>query len=300
MSTNGAFTGYVLRAGNSNYFSSQFSATNASMALTLSNTPCILNLTLDTSGAWTETIAGSVTNTTANWSAQLLSFLNVNAGGFPAPLAGVYMVASPGNASAAAGPPGASTISVTISNNGGVYLSGYLADDTFVSQRTHISRNGAVPFYAGIGATGSASGWLTFKSGGASQLQSDSEVVFIRGAGGSYYPSGFTNATVALGSLYDDTATDLLTMGSGAVVLSGGGLSTPITNSFTLANNVITINPAATNGVSLTIFRASGQVSGTFSTGGQTGEINSVILQSTNAARGYFVLPGGVGSFLLY
>ena len=89
-------------------------------------------------------------------------------------------------------------------------------------------------------------------------------------------------------------------MSSGSVVLSGGGLSTPITNTYTLANNVITINPAATNGVALTMFRASGQVSGTFTSGAQTGDINSVILQSTNSARGYFVLPGGVGKFILY
>ena len=131
-------------------------------------------------------------------------------------------------------------------------------------------------------------------------MQNDSEVVFIRGSGAAHYSSGFTNATVAIGSLYDNTATDLLTMSSGSVVLSGGGLSTPITNTYTLANNVITIDPSATNGVALTMFRASGQVSGTFTSGAQTGEINSVILQSTNAARGYFVLPGGVGKFLLY
>jgi hypothetical protein len=300
LATNGTFTGHILRAGASNYFSSQFSATNPTVALALSNSPCVLNFTLDTTPSWTETIAGSVTNTTTGWNAQLLSFLNVNAGGFPASLAGEYLVAIPGNASAAAGPPGYGTLSIIISNNGGVSISGYLADDTFVTQNTHISRDGNVPFYAGISTTGSASGWLNFQSGGASQLQSDSEVVFIRGAGGTYYPSGFTNATVALGSLYDDAAVNLLTMSSGAVVLSGGGLSTPITNSFTLANNVITVDPAATNGLALTIFRASGQVSGTFSSGGQTAEINSVILQSTNAARGYFVLPGGVGKFMLY
>jgi len=300
MATNGAFTGHVLRAGTSNYFRSQFSATNPTVALSLTSTPVVLNFTLDTSANWTETISGSVSNTSAGWNAQLLSFLNVNAGGFPAALAGEYLVAVPGNANPLVGPSGYGTLSIIVSNNGGVSISGYLADDTFVSQKTHISRGGAVPLYAGIGATGSASGWLTFKSTGLSHLQNDSEVVYIRGAGSAYYPAGFTNATVAIGSLYNDTATDLLTMSSGSVVLSGGGLSTPITNTYTLANNIITIDPAATNGVALSIFRASGQVSGSFSAGGQTGEINSVILQSTNAARGYFVLPGGVGSFLLY
>ena len=50
--------------------------------------------------------------------------------------------------------------------------------------------------------------------------------------------------------------------------------------------------------MTLTIFRATGQVSGTFTAGGLTYDINSVILQSTNVARllrpsewGWFVHP---------
>lgn len=89
-------------------------------------------------------------------------------------------------------------------------------------------------------------------------------------------------------------------MNSGTVELSGGGLSAPIATSFTLDNNVITIDPGATNNLKLTIFRASGQIEGTFKIGSQTAEITSVILQSTNVARGYFVTPGGVGRFILY
>ena len=300
LATNGAFTGGIARAGSSNAFSGQFSPANPTLSIVVSNTPCVINMALDISGNWTESISGTVSNTTSGWSANLLGFLNVNAGSFPAARAGEYLVAIPGNTSASAGPPGASTLSFIVDTDGSVSVSGYLADDTLVTQNTHISRNGAVPFYVGLGATGSASGWLTFLSGGTTHLQNDSEVVFIRGSGAEHYSSGFTNATVAVGSLYDNTATDLLTVSSGSVVLSGGGLSTPITNTYTLANNVITIDPSATNGVTLTMFRASGQVSGTFTSGGQTGEINSVILQSTNAARGYFVLPGGVCKFLLY
>ncbi|MGC3957146.1 MAG: hypothetical protein QM813_04025 [Verrucomicrobiota bacterium] len=300
LATNGTFTGGIARAGSSNAFSGQFSPASPSLSIAVSNTPCVLNLALDTSASWTETISGSVSNTTAGWDAQLMSFLNVNASGFPASLAGEYLVAVPGNASASAGPSGDAALSVVVSTNGVVTISGYLADDTQVKQTTTISRGGSVPFYVGIGASGSASGWLTFLASGANRLQNDSEVVFIRGAGGTYYPGGFTNATVAIGSQYDDTATDLLSLSSGTVVLSGGGLSTPMTNTFTLANNVITISGGATNGLSLTMFRSTGQIEGQFNNGSQTGEINSVILQSTNQARGYFVLPAGVGKFHLY
>src|SRR5690606_5001852 len=101
-----------------------------------------------------------------------------------------------------------------------------------------------------------------FLSSGTSHLSNDSEVVWIRGAGGALYPAGFTNAAVALGSRYNDTALNLLTMNSGTVELSGGGLSAPIATSFTLDNNVITIDPGATNNLKLTIFRVSGQIEG--------------------------------------
>jgi hypothetical protein len=48
------------------------------------------------------------------------------------------------------------------------------------------------------------------------------------------------------------------------------------------------------------MFRTTGQIEGQFDNGAQTGEINSVLLQGSNQARGYFVLPGGVGRFILY
>ena len=145
LATNGTFTGGIVRAGSSNAFSGQFSPASPSLTIAVSNTPCVLNLALDTGGSWTETISGSVSNTTAGWDAQLLSFLNVNASGFPASLAGEYLVAVPGNANAAVGPSGDATLSVIVSTNGAVTISGYLADDTQVKQTTHISRNGSVP-----------------------------------------------------------------------------------------------------------------------------------------------------------
>ena len=68
LATNGAFTGHILRAGSSNQFGGQFSPASPTLSLAVSNTPCVLNLTLDTGVNWTETIAGSVSNTTAGWS----------------------------------------------------------------------------------------------------------------------------------------------------------------------------------------------------------------------------------------
>src|SRR5690606_37537821 len=106
LATNGAFTGHILHAGSSNTFSGQFSPANPTLSLEVPNSSCVLDLTLDTGANWTETISGTVSNSVAGWSAQLLSFLNVNASGFPASLAGEYLVAIPGNSDPDAGPSG--------------------------------------------------------------------------------------------------------------------------------------------------------------------------------------------------
>ena len=85
------------------------------------------------------------------------------------------------------------------------------------------------------------------------------------------------------------------------MVLDGGDLSAPLTNTFTLANNVITINPAATNGFSLTINRPTGQITGVFvdPVSHITNDVNSIMLEATNMARGYWIGTGHAGSFIL-
>ena len=54
LTTNGVFTGHILRAGSSNNFSGQFSPANPTLSLDVSNTPCVLNLALDIGTNWSE------------------------------------------------------------------------------------------------------------------------------------------------------------------------------------------------------------------------------------------------------
>jgi hypothetical protein len=300
LATNGSFAGYFLRPGASNQFSGRFGVTNA--AATVTSTPCVLNLSLDTTTNHTDSVSGWVTNTSDGWTAPLLGFLNPYAGGSPVtPFAGEYLLAVPGDSDPAAGPAGDSIFSLIISNAGTVSFGGYLSDNSLVpSQGSQISRDGHFPFYIRQGTTVSMSGWLTFTTNGSSQLTSDSSVVWIKRSGGTFYPSGFTNSSVVLASAYDSSATDLLAITNGTVVLRGGNLATPITNAVTIANNLITVDPSSTNGLTLTMDAASGQIQGQFvAPGNHTNAIYSVILQATNVARGYFMGTNQGGAFIL-
>ncbi len=301
LGSSGTFTGYALRSGTSNQFAGQFSISNANAVAAISNTTVTLHMTIDTGGNWTESVSGVASNS-SSWTSALLGYLQVHSAAFQTDLAGEYNVAVPGFANAATGPAGSATLSLTVSNNGTVVLGGYLADDTAVIQRSHISRAGLyplyVPAYAG-GVNGSLSGWLEFSGGGLNAFAAGSDLTWIKKTGGVQYTAGFTNQSAVVGSIYDSSLTALLTLSSGQVILAGGNLSTAITNSVTISHDVITVDPTATNGLVLAFDRAGGEIRGSFVNAGTTNLIYSVILQSTNQARGYFIGPSQGGSFLM-
>jgi len=84
------------------------------------------------------------------------------------------------------------------------------------------------------------------------------------------------------------------------VVLSGGNLGTPITNSVAISDNLITADPSATNKLSLTINAGTGEILGSFVTGSNhTNYIDSAILQNNSAASGYFIGTSQGGWFQL-
>jgi hypothetical protein len=82
--------------------------------------------------------------------------------------------------------------------------------------------------------------------------------------------------------------------------MTGGSFgSTVITNAVTIVNDQISVDPSATNGLSLTINEVTGEIQGFFVDNGVTNYIESAILQNTNIARGYFASGSQVGSFIL-
>ena len=297
LATNGQFSGFLLCAGTSNVFGGQFPIPVPTNTFPVSNTAYVLNLGLDTQGD--DSLAGTVASSSAGWESTLLALLNPFSSQAHSPLAGTYLAAIPGNASSSLGPSGDSVLSLIVSNNGLVSITGYLADDTSIKQHSAISSDGHIPLYVPLGSGGSLSGWLGLNSGGADRFTDDSQVVWLESAH-SIYPAGFTNDTVALASGYSTNGGVIFPGQSGTVILSGGQLTTPITNLVTFSNNVILVDSSATNRLGLAIYRPTGQIfGGFFDAAGQSNEINSVILQSSNAARGYFIGNGHCGSFLL-
>jgi hypothetical protein len=317
LATNGSFGGYVLCAGNSNTFNGQFSIAAASASVTAS-TNYTLNLTIDTSASWTETVSGSVSNTSGGWNVPLQSYLLGYSGTFPTALAGDYLIAMPGLSDPTAGPAGDSIFSLAISSNGVASLSGYMADNTYGSQVSQISLSGYYPFYGQVGQIaingyyplyiplynngkdGSLIGWLNFTGGVTNSVSGISILTWFNEAGATtLYPGGFSDQALPMVSLYDPTLTDLLSFSSGTVILSGGNLTAPITNAVTISANVITVDPSATNGLSLTIVPSTGEITGSFTD--HTNSIHGVILQNTtNAARGYFMGTSEGGEFILF
>jgi hypothetical protein len=303
LNDDGGFTGYILCAGNSNGFAGKFTITNATATVTAGS--CALNLTVDTTANWTESISGSVSNTAASWNVPLTAYLAGYSTSFQTALAGTYLVAMPGFDDPSVGPSGDSVFDAVISPSGSVSLIGYTADNAFVSRVSQLSVAGYYPVYVPLynnGSGGILIGWLSFTEDSSDSLTSDSVLTWINQAGATtLYPDGFTNQFVPVASYYDTTMGDILSFSSGTVVLSGGNLSTPITNSVAISSDVITVNPSATNHLSLYINSTTGEILGSFvNASNQTNYIDSAILQNANSARGYFIGNTEGGSFILH
>jgi hypothetical protein len=248
---------------------------------------------------------GSVTNTTAGWNAELQGHLPGYSDIFPTSLQGTNLMVMPGFDDPTVGPVGDSIFNIAITPAGDVYLTGYLADDTGVSQLSAISDDGYCPVYIPLyGADGGLLvGWLEFTGGASDSVSTNSTLTWFAKSGATaLYSAGFTNNAEPQASIYQSTLTNLLGATSGTVVLSGSGLTTPITNTVTISGNLISVDPSATNGLSLFINNASGEVVGSFiSPGNQTNYIDGAILQNVNVSAGYFIESNtnACGSFML-
>jgi len=302
LANDGSFDGYIDNMGGSNGFSGQFSISNSLAQVTTGNYKLTLNI--DTSASWTESISGSVSNTAAGWSVPLLSYLAGYSATFQTGLAGSYTAAMPGLDDPAAGPYGDSVFTISISSAGVVGLTGNLADDAGFVETNQLSVDGYCPIYTplyGNGSQGVLIGWLQFTGDASNGLDTNSILTWIDQAGATAnYPGGFTNQAAPFASTYTPSADAALPFSSGTFILSGGNLPAPITNSIAVSANVITVDPAATNGVSLYINSVTGELLGSFVyPSGHTNYIDAAILQNANMASGYFVGTNRGGWFLL-
>jgi hypothetical protein len=230
------------------------------------------------------------------WTAALLGDLAVfNATSNPAPQAGSYTMIVEGAPDSTLSPSGDGIATVTVDSAGLVSLTGTLADNRTISQKVRISKDGNWPLYVSLySGKGSILSWITFSNLVSSSFSGNLNWIKTAAAGGAYYPGGFSNELSVVGSQYHAPAagTRILDLTTGIVVLSGGNLDEPLTNSVTLSpDNIITVNPPATNQLKLTVDTLSGRFTGSF-LHPQTQTVRSIkaiVLQQQNMVRGFLL-----------
>ena len=255
-----------------------------------------------------EHVTGTGTNAvlqSATWVSELTGFRS----GFfmrtnPAALRGAYTLVFPGG-DGTNEPAGNGFATVNVDLLGVVRLTGFLADGTPVSQRTALSTDGNWPLFARLYAGhGSLIGWMNFTNLTGSDLNGTLIWTKPTVARARYYPAGFTNSLVVVGSRYiappGTNRLSLLGYTNGSVVLSGGELSVPFTNGWSMDSKGRIANTSS-NKLNLTINAARGLLQGTVVEPGASTTIRfkGVVVQKQNAGYGYFLGTNQSGSVLL-
>jgi hypothetical protein len=257
----GTYSGAISLAGRQYAISGRFNSLTgwATNTIGKGDNAITVQLQLDTTGTYV--VTGWVLGT--DWTAQLQGDLQatreaVAADGY----SGYYVMTIPQASSG--GPEGTSYGTAKVDVSGNVKWNGTLSDGTKVSQSSGISVDGIWPLYGSLyGGKGAVMAWMQFVTNGGL----GGELVWIKPSTvkSKSYREGFTNDVDTAGSAYVKTSSSkrLLdwTNSFGYVVLSGGGLSEPLTNSFKLEDrDRVTVTDAKS--LSLNINSALGLFSG--------------------------------------
>ena len=253
--------------------------------------PTIVTLQLDFSSA-PGFVEGMISNST--WAAELLGHRLVFDGKtFVSPQLGKYTMIIPGNGDGSTAPGGDSYATATVDKLGRIRMVGSLADGTRVMQSATTSLDALwplyVPLYAGQGLLWSFISFTNFPQGNL--LGGDLVWVKTNVAKAKFYPNGFTVETNAWGSFYQNPGAgqNPLNLASANLVLTGGGLSQPVSNSVTFTGNRGTSSSGGK--LSLTFNPGVGTFSGRVAGQGLPKPIvyNGVALQVSNYAAGFFL-----------
>jgi hypothetical protein len=297
LSGSGSYSGLILMGTNSYSFSSKFPSTGSNQVVAnpsgksklSGQAPLTLSLQLlQTNG--TGAIVGDVAQTGWAASSQLWADLGQTwTGKNHSPWAGAYTVALPWNATTPVA--GDSYATVTVLDSGILSAVGGLADGSTFNQTVPVSKEGFWPLFAVSTANDVILGWVSVTTNGPVSTN----LLWSKGANNGLYSEGFTNAQVQLiGSPYK--ADDLpLTLAKPSVILSGGDLTTILTNSVTLEHRTSYV----ASDVTLRIQAATGSFSGWFTNNGKRESMSGVILQNTSSACGYFLGKDASGEVLL-
>jgi hypothetical protein len=298
----GTFSGALLSAGTSNQFSGQFDLSGAA-SVAVANMGLAMDLNLDLAGG-SEAISGTITNPSAHWNVPLLALRSVYGTETIVPAVGDYTLLITGvGGGGATLPAGDGVLRVNVDKNGQISLGGQLADGVTVTQRVAMTRYAEWPLYLpayGRGANGLVLSWITFTDTNSVNAVVSNKIVWFKtaSAGGAIYNSGFTNSTVPVASAY--YTWDGLWLNNARVILGGGNLASPITNWVDVAYDRVTVTTNNCN-LKLSLDPATGWLAGTFidPSSGKTNQINAVVMQMLQQARGYFLGTNASGYFWL-
>jgi hypothetical protein len=289
----GGYSGKLLRNGRTVRLSGTFGVdggeTNAVAFSTTETNQLFMQVDL-TGGS--DQITGSITSQL--WTSQLIMDRAVFlAKTNPAPWAGSYTFLWDPDTNGVPGPEGVSAGTLKVDAKGGVTLKASLADNTTLSLKSSISKNGEVPVYGslykGLGAVVS---WLTFDTNQANTDVSGLVNWFKQAQPASkFYRTGFTNETMLVGSRFIAPTTNrVLNLTNAVVGFTNGNLAADFANDVTLGADHKVINNS-TNALTLKITKTTGLFTGTVTPPATrtARSYKGALLQKQNRGAGFLI-----------
>jgi hypothetical protein len=248
-------------------------------------------------------ITGSVSD--GVWTAPLLGDRAVPGAATNIAAPGPYTLIFPGAPAAAAlqaasvapldDPPiGDSHGTATVDAKGTISLKGDLAEKLKVTQKVPLSKLGHWPLHVSLySGKGLLLGWINFANEESSDFRGDVTWIKPPLPRAKHHAAGFTHTDLLTGSRYTaptGTVDRIVAITNGLVVLGGGNLPQPLTNTVILGpgNNVTNGGPVP---LSLKFKLPSGQMDGSFTPPGASRAISfsGVVLEKAGFASGYFL-----------
>jgi uncharacterized repeat protein (TIGR03803 family) len=259
----------------------------------------------------TDEISGTVSNQT--FTAELEGDRSVFDGHKSiSPLAGQFTMVLPGTNDPSVAPGGDGFATMTVDKAGKIHASFSLADVTAFGQTVPVSKNGQWPLFGKLyGGRGLLLGFITLSnvtsSNAPNELTGQPAWIKPAFAKSKFYPDGFTNQQVALGSHFNppgpNTNIITLTNVTGTLEFSGAGLINNITNQIFLGpKDKVTVlsGPKLTMNFNRSTGLMHGTVAETEIGGPNLISFSGVVLQSNSVARGFLIRNNLTGPVLLH
>jgi len=289
----GAYSGKLLRNGRTIRISGSFSAdggeTNA-VAFSAAETNQLL-MQVDLTGS-SDQITGSVTSQL--WRSELILDRAVFlAKTNPAPLAGNYTFLWGPDTNAVPGAEGVSSGTLKVDAKGGVTMKASLADNTSLTLKTAVSKNGALPVYGSLSkGLGTVVSWLMFDTNLPDTDVSGLLSWFKKTQPASkIYPGGFTNEVMVVGSRFTAPTTNrVLNLTNAMIGFTNGNLAADFANDVTLGPDQRVTNNS-TNALTVKIQKTSGLFTGSVTPpGGRAARsFKGALLQKQNRGAGFLL-----------